>query len=43
DLAGVPAVRDNRFAVLTLQDAVLGVRAPYAVGRLAAQLHPDRF
>jgi iron complex transport system substrate-binding protein len=43
DLAGLPAIRDDRFAVLTLQDAVLGVRAPYAVGELAAQLHPDRF
>lgn len=43
DLAAVPAIRDDRFAVLTLQDAVLGVRAPYAVAELAAQLHPDRF
>ncbi|MCK0175948.1 ABC transporter substrate-binding protein [Mycolicibacterium sp. F2034L] len=43
ELAGVPAIRDDRFAVLTLQDAVLGVRAPYAVDTLARQLHPDRF
>lgn len=43
ELAGVPAIRDDRFAVLTLQDAVLGVRAPYAVEALGRQLHPDRF
>jgi iron complex transport system substrate-binding protein len=43
DLAEVPAIRNDRFAVLTLQDAVLGVRAPYAVGELAQQLHPERF
>ena len=43
ELANVPAIRDNRFAVLTLQDAVLGVRAPFAVEALARQLHPDRF
>ncbi len=43
ELADVPAIRDDRFAVLTLQDAVLGVRAPYAVESLGAQLHPDRF
>jgi iron complex transport system substrate-binding protein len=43
DLAAVPAIRDDRFAVLTLQDAVLGVRAPLAVGSLARQLHPGRF
>lgn len=43
ELATVTAIRDNRFAVLTLQDAVLGVRAPYAVETLARQLHPDRF
>lgn len=39
-LREVPAVRDRRFAVLPLSDAVLGVRAPGAVGKLAAQLHP---
>ena len=43
ELAAVPAIRDDRFAVLTLQDAVLGVRAPFAVEPLAEQLHPDRF
>lgn len=43
ELAAVPAIRDDRFAVLTLQDAVLGVRAPFAVGPLAEQLHPARF
>ncbi|MGW5049573.1 ABC transporter substrate-binding protein [Actinokineospora sp. NPDC004072] len=42
ELADVPAIRDRRFATLTLQDTVLGVRAPFAVERLAAQLHPDR-
>jgi iron complex transport system substrate-binding protein len=42
ELAAVPAIRDDRFAVLTLQDAVLGVRAPFAVATLAEQLHPDR-
>lgn len=39
-LADVPAIRNKRFAVLPLSDAVLGVRAPAAVQRLAAQLHP---
>lgn len=43
ELAGVPAIKNDRFAVLTLQDAVLGVRAPYGVDKLAGQLHPDRF
>lgn len=43
ELADVPAVMNDRFVVLTLQDAVLGVRAPHAVGKLARQLHPDRF
>ncbi len=43
ELAAVPAIRDDRFAVLTLQDAVLGVRAPYAVESLGAQIHPDKF
>ncbi|MFI8199380.1 ABC transporter substrate-binding protein [Streptomyces sp. NPDC085942] len=40
-LADVPAVRNKRFAVLPLSDAVLGVRVPAAVGKLAAQLHPE--
>ncbi|MFH9298098.1 ABC transporter substrate-binding protein [Streptomyces sp. NPDC017520] len=39
-LADVPAVRNKRFAVMPLSDAVLGVRAPAAVDKLAAQLHP---
>ena len=43
ELANVPAIRNDEFAVLTLQDAVLGVRAPFAVEALARQLHPDRF
>jgi iron complex transport system substrate-binding protein len=43
ELANVPAIRDDRFAVLTLQDAVLGIRAPFAVEALARQLHPERF
>jgi len=43
ELADVAAIRNNRFAVLTLQDAVLGVRAPFAVETLARQFHPDRF
>ncbi|ONI84270.1 hypothetical protein ALI144C_15465 [Actinosynnema sp. ALI-1.44] len=42
ELANVPAIRNRRFARLTLQDTVLGVRAPYAVETLAAQVHPDR-
>ncbi|MFH9609295.1 ABC transporter substrate-binding protein [Streptomyces sp. NPDC017448] len=39
-LADVPAVKNKRFAVLPLSDAVLGVRVPAAVDKLAAQLHP---
>ncbi|MEU0102962.1 ABC transporter substrate-binding protein [Streptomyces sp. NPDC006267] len=39
-LAGIPAIKNKRFAVLPLSDAVLGVRVPAAVGKLAAQLHP---
>ncbi|WP_436501692.1 ABC transporter substrate-binding protein [Actinokineospora sp. HUAS TT18] len=42
ELATVPAIRNHRFVTLALQDTVLGIRAPYAVSRLAAQLHPDR-
>ncbi|QGZ49144.1 ABC transporter substrate-binding protein [Streptomyces sp. QHH-9511] len=41
-LKDVPAVRNRRFAVLPLSDAVLGVRVPAAVQKLAAQLHPAR-
>jgi iron complex transport system substrate-binding protein len=43
DLADVPAIVSNRFASLTLQDTVLGVRPPQAVASLARDLHPDRF
>lgn len=42
-LADVPAIRNQRFAVLPLSSAVVGVRAPHAAADLAAQLHPDRF
>ncbi|MGW6771013.1 ABC transporter substrate-binding protein [Streptomyces sp. NPDC055037] len=40
-LKDVPAVRNKRFAVMPLSDVVLGVRAPDAIERLAAQLHPE--
>ncbi|WP_435238175.1 ABC transporter substrate-binding protein [Streptomyces sp. YPW6] len=40
-LADVPAVKNKRFAVIPLSDAVLGVRVPAAVDKLAAQLHPE--
>lgn len=43
ELADVSAIKNDRFADLTLQDTVMGVRAPYAVATLAAQLHPARF
>lgn len=43
ELAHVPAIRNQRFATLTLQDGVVGVRAPAAVETLARALHPDRF
>ncbi|MFF2232814.1 ABC transporter substrate-binding protein [Streptomyces anulatus] len=39
-LADVPAIKSKRFAVMPLSDAVLGVRVPAAVDKLAAQLHP---
>ena len=41
-LRDVPAIRNQRFAVMPLSDTVLGVRVPAAVDKLAAQLHPDR-
>ncbi|MFI8822279.1 ABC transporter substrate-binding protein [Streptomyces sp. NPDC053431] len=41
-LREVPAIKNRRFAVMPLSDTVLGVRAPAAVGKLAAQLHPAR-
>ncbi|MEU3740334.1 ABC transporter substrate-binding protein [Streptomyces sp. NPDC032198] len=37
-LADVPAIKHKRFAVLPLSDAVVGVRAPGAVAKLADQL-----
>ncbi|MGW4200433.1 ABC transporter substrate-binding protein [Streptomyces sp. NPDC004726] len=37
-LGDVPAIRNGRFAVLPLSDAVLGVRAPDAIAKLAPQL-----
>ncbi|WP_328316012.1 ABC transporter substrate-binding protein [Streptomyces sp. NBC_00388] len=39
-LAGVPAIKHNRFAVLPLSSAVVGVRVADAVEDLAGQLHP---
>ncbi|MFE5509268.1 ABC transporter substrate-binding protein [Streptomyces sp. NPDC056529] len=39
-LEDVPAIKNRRFAVMPLSDAVLGVRVPDAVDKLAAQLHP---
>ncbi|MET9929648.1 MULTISPECIES: ABC transporter substrate-binding protein [unclassified Streptomyces] len=39
-LKDVPAIKNRRFAVMPLSDAVLGVRVPAAVDKLAAQLHP---
>ncbi|MFB7369085.1 ABC transporter substrate-binding protein [Streptomyces sp. NPDC056222] len=41
-LKDVPAIRNKRFAVMPLSDAVLGVRVPAAIEKLAAQLHPAR-
>ncbi|MFE5615878.1 ABC transporter substrate-binding protein [Streptomyces sp. NPDC056463] len=41
-LKDVPAVKNRRFAVLPLSDAVLGVRVPAAIEKLATQLHPTR-
>ncbi|MFI0487523.1 ABC transporter substrate-binding protein [Actinomadura sp. 9N215] len=42
-LKDVPAVRNERFAVLPLSSTVTGVRAAGAVESLARQLHPARF
>ncbi|MFI6641596.1 ABC transporter substrate-binding protein [Streptomyces sp. NPDC050504] len=39
-LRDVPAIKNKRFAVMPLSDVVLGVRAPAAIAKLAAQLHP---
>ncbi|MFE5481965.1 ABC transporter substrate-binding protein [Streptomyces sp. NPDC056527] len=41
-LKDVPAIRNKRFAVMPLSDAVLGVRVPAAIEKLASQLHPTR-
>ncbi|NEC15661.1 ABC transporter substrate-binding protein [Streptomyces sp. SID8014] len=41
-LKDVPAIKNERFAVLPLSSAVLGPRVPDAVDELADQLHPDR-
>ncbi|OWA09641.1 hypothetical protein B9W68_17260 [Streptomyces sp. CS227] len=40
-LKDVPAIKNERFAVLPLSSAVLGPRVPDAVDELADQLHPD--
>ncbi|MFI1013279.1 ABC transporter substrate-binding protein [Streptomyces sp. NPDC020965] len=37
-LRDVPAIKNKRFAVLPLSDAVLGVRAPDAIAKLAGQI-----
>ncbi|MEU3598441.1 ABC transporter substrate-binding protein [Streptomyces sp. NPDC006798] len=37
-LKDVPAIRNKKFAVLPLSDAVVGVRAPDAIAKLAPQL-----
>ena len=42
-LKDVPAIEDERFAVLPLSSTVTGVRVADAVESLARQLHPDRF
>ncbi|MER6175655.1 ABC transporter substrate-binding protein [Streptosporangium sp. NPDC001681] len=42
-LKDVPAIRNQRFAVLPLSSTVLGVRMPSGVESLARQIHPDRF
>ncbi len=42
-LKDVPAIKEQRFAVLPLSSTVLGVRVPEAVESLARQLHPDSF
>ncbi|WP_061294058.1 ABC transporter substrate-binding protein [Herbidospora cretacea] len=42
-LKDVPAIKEQRFAVLPLSSVVLGVRAPGAVEALAKQLHADKF
>ncbi|OBF97860.1 hypothetical protein A5790_04660 [Mycobacterium sp. 852002-51152_SCH6134967] len=41
-LQRVPAVRDQRFAVLPLSEITAGVRVGHAVRSLAEQLHPEQ-
>ncbi|MEV5129858.1 ABC transporter substrate-binding protein [[Kitasatospora] papulosa] len=40
ELAGVPAVKNERFVVLPLTATLVGIRSAYAVGDLADGLHP---
>ncbi|MCD0449170.1 ABC transporter substrate-binding protein [Actinocorallia sp. API 0066] len=42
-LKDVPAIKNERFAVLPLSSTVTGVRVPAAVQSLAEQIHPDLF
>jgi iron complex transport system substrate-binding protein len=42
-LKDVPAIKEQRFAVLPLSATVLGVRAPEGVESLARQLRPELF
>ncbi|MDH6196338.1 iron complex transport system substrate-binding protein [Mycobacterium frederiksbergense] len=42
-LQHVPAIQQQRFAVLPLSSVVVGVRVGRAVDALARQLHPDQF
>lgn len=42
-LKDVPAIKNQRFAVLPLSSAVLGVRVPSGVEAMARQFHPDLF
>ncbi|MBT3155281.1 ABC transporter substrate-binding protein [Streptomyces sp. CHD11] len=42
-LAGVPAVRNERFVVLPLTATLIGIRSAYAVEDLARGLHPESF
>lgn len=40
-LKDVPAIKNNKFAVMPLSEILVGVRAPAAIERLAHQLHPE--
>ncbi|MET8825624.1 ABC transporter substrate-binding protein [Streptomyces sp. NPDC004610] len=42
-LADVPAIKNERFTVLPLTAALVGIRSAYAVEDLAPALHPERF